>query len=72
MGKQRNTSNKNQSHLLLFCMLFPRAIKTIVARWVALEDDGNSEEEEEEEEEEGNSEAEGGENFSVNEVFQLF
>ena len=49
-------------------MLFPRAIKTIVARWVALEDDGNSEEEEEE----GNSEAEGGENFSVNEVFQLF
>ena len=46
MGKQRNTSNKNQSHLLLFCMLFPRAIKTIVARWVALEDDGNSEEEE--------------------------
>ena len=50
-------------------MLFPRAIKTIVARWVALEDDGNSEEEEEEE---GNSEAEGGENFSVNEVFQLF
>ena len=50
----------------------PRAIKTIVARWVALEDDGNSEEEEEEEEEEGNSEAEGGENFSVNEVFQLF
>ena len=40
-------------------MLFPRAIKTIVARWVALEDDGNSE-------------AEGGENFSVNEVFQLF
>ena len=51
-------------------MLFPRAIKTIVARWVALEDDGNSEEEEEEEE--GNSEAEGGENFSVNEVFQLF
>ena len=50
-------------------MLFPRAIKTIVARWVALEDDGKSEEEEEEE---GNSEAEGGENFSVNEVFQLF
>ena len=49
-------------------MLFPRAIKTIVARWVALEDDGHSEEEEEE----GNSEAERGENFSVNEVFQLF
>ena len=49
-------------------MLFPRAIKTIVARWVALEDDGNSEEEEEE----GNSEDEGGKNFSVSDVFELF
>ena len=47
----------------------PRAIKTIVARWVALEDDDNSEEEEEEE---GNSEDEGGENFSVSDVFELF
>ena len=45
-------------------------MKTIVSHWISLEDDDNSEEEEEEEE--GNSENEGGENFSVNEVFELF
>ena len=49
-----------------------RSLKTIVSRWNSLEDDDNSKEEEEEEEEEGNSENEGGENFSVNEVFELF
>ena len=45
-----------------FLHAVPRAIKTIVA----LQDDDNSEEEE------GNSEDQGGENFSVSDVFELF
>ena len=53
-----------------FLHAVPRALKTIVSRWISLEDDDNSEEEEEEEE--GNSDDEGGENFSVTEVFELF
>ena len=73
-GKQRSTSNKIFLALRImsfapFLHAVPRALKTIVSRWISLEDDDNSEEEEEEE---GNSENEGGENFSVNEVFELF
>ena len=51
--------------LTLHLLSFSWAEK-IFSRWISLEDDDNSEVEEEEEEEEGNSENEGGENFSVN------